>query len=205
MAVCMELVFLFVFLPLGLLFSPFAIPKIPVLLLVTLLCLRLLLGDRNFSRKALWDREALRAYLRTILVRLILVGPALVLFTLLVSPETLFNFPRSRPGFWVLVLVLYPFFSAYPQELVYRAFFFHRYRTLFRTPRQMIWASSLAFSFLHVIFQNPISVILTIPAGYLFGHTYQRTKSLAPTGLEHALYGDLVFTVGLGYYFYRSL
>jgi membrane protease YdiL (CAAX protease family) len=111
---------------------------------------------------------------------------------------------RPRPGFWALVMVLYPLFSAYPQELVYRAFFFHRYRLLFRTPRQMIWASSLAFAFLHIIFQNPIGVILTIPGGYLLSLTYQRTNSLVLTGIEHALYGNLVFTVGLGLYFYRG-
>jgi hypothetical protein len=204
MAVWLELVLLFVLLPLGFLLSPIAIPKIPVLLLVTLFCLRLLLGDGVFSRTALWDRPPMRAYLKTLLLRLILVGTALLLFTLFFNPETLFNFPRSRPGFWVLVMVLYTLFSAFPQELVYRAFFFHRYRSLFRTPRQMIWASSLAFAFLHIIYQNPIGVILTIPGGYLFSHTYSRTNSLVLTGLEHALYGNLVFTVGLGLYFYRG-
>jgi membrane protease YdiL (CAAX protease family) len=204
MATWLELVLLFVLLPLGFLLSPFPIPKIPALLLVTLLCLKLLLSDGRFAREGLWDRQMVRAYLKTLLWRVILAGAGLLLFTLLFSQETLFDFPRSRPGFWVMVMVLYPLFSAYPQELVYRAFFFHRYRLLFRTPRQMIWASSLAFAFLHIIFQNPIGVILTIPGGYLLSLTYQRTNSLVLTGIEHALYGNLVFTVGLGLYFYRG-
>jgi hypothetical protein len=204
MAVWLELILLFVLVPLGILLSPFAIPKIPVLLVATFLCLRLLLGDAGFSRKAFWYKQPLRTYLKTLLLRFILVGTALYLFTLVFVPEALFKFPQSRPGFWMLVMVLYPLFSALPQELIYRAFFFHRYRSLFRTSRQMIWASSLAFAFLHIIFQNPIGVLLTIPGGYLFSHTYARTNSLVLTGIEHALYGNLVFTVGLGLYFYRG-
>lgn len=39
-----------------------------------------------------------------------------------------FAFARERSILWVAVLLLYPILSALPQELIFRVFFFHRYR-----------------------------------------------------------------------------
>jgi uncharacterized protein len=68
----------------------------------------------------------------------------------------------------------------------------------------MIWASVLTFAFLHIIFGNLVAPLLTIPRGYLFTRTYVRTGSLVAVSIEHAVYGNIVFTVGLGVYFYRG-
>ncbi|MHB1155946.1 MAG: hypothetical protein ACYC26_03800 [Phycisphaerales bacterium] len=40
---------------------------------------------------------------------------------------------------------------------------------------------------------------------WMFTRTYQRTGSLLLAGIEHALYGDLLFTIGLGHYLYRTI
>ena len=45
-------------------------------------------------------------------------------------------------------------------------------------------------------------VVLTAIGGWFFATTYARTRSLWLASFEHALYGQLVFTVGLGQYFY---
>jgi hypothetical protein len=57
---------------------------------------------------------------------------------------------------------------------------------------------------MHIIFGNVIAPLLTIPGGYLFCRTYARTGSLPAAAIEHAVYGDIVFTVGLGVYFYNG-
>lgn len=74
-----------------------------------------------------------------------------------------------------------------------------------RSETTLTTASVLAFSFLHVIFDNWIAVALTVPAGYLFTRTYRRTDSLLLASLEHALYGCAVFTTGLGRFFYTPM
>jgi uncharacterized protein len=48
--------------------------------------------------------------------------------------------------------------SVYPQGIIYRAFFFERYRGLFPGPAMLIVVSAAAFSFAHIIFRNPIAV-----------------------------------------------
>ena len=68
----------------------------------------------------------------------------------------------------------------------------------------MILASAAAFSLLHVIYGNAPAVIFSFIGGYLFSRTYADTQSLFVTSLEHAIYGNMVFTVGLGHYFYEG-
>ena len=77
---------------------------------------------------------------------------------------------------WLVVIVGYPVFSVYPQELVFRAFLLHRYAPLFRTPRRLAAASAAAFGFAQILFGNVLAVALTLVGGRLFARRYQRTR-----------------------------
>jgi len=118
-------------------------------------------------------------------------------------PETLFSLVLTRPGLWLLVMIFYPVLSVYPQELIYRAYFFHRFKPLFGDGLGMIAASAVLFGFVHIIFGNWISIALTAIGGILFGATYRKSNSLLLTCVEHALFGDFIFTIGIGRYFYH--
>jgi CAAX protease family protein len=91
-----------------------------------------------------------------------------------------------------------------PQTLIYRAFIFDRYHSMGLSRNALILMSALAFSWLHIVLRNPLAPLLTLPAGLLFAWRYARTKSLMASAFEHALYGCLIFTVGLGSYFYTG-
>lgn len=179
------------------------VPKIPVLLAFSVITLVWLLRRGGFTRRDLLDgwRDNGEAF-RWILLRSAMVAVFSVGAVLLIDPSLFLTFPRARPWLWLLVMVLYPLLSAYPQELIYRAFLFKRYETILPTNAARIVASVLVFSFLHVVFDNWIAVVLTIPAGFIFTRTYVRTNSLFLVSLEHALYGCIVFTSGLGRFFY---
>jgi membrane protease YdiL (CAAX protease family) len=200
-----EFLVLFVLLPLVVYFDfPARLPKIPVLALLTLLCGGILLLDRSFPARPFCSRAGQRGFFRSLLWRVPVVSLAILAMTWWLLPEGLFAFPRNRPRLWLLVMLLYPILSAWPQELIYRTFFFHRYRLLFATPVAMIAASALGFAYLHIIFDNWVAVLLSLPAGLLFAHTYHRTGSLHAASIEHAIYGDIAFTVGLGRFFYEG-
>jgi membrane protease YdiL (CAAX protease family) len=66
----------------------------------------------------------------------------------------------------------------------------------------MIFASAAAFSLMHIVFKNPLALLLTFAGGILFAKTYEKTDSLVISLIEHALYGNYVFTLGLGKYLY---
>lgn len=200
-----EFVLLFVALPLGYRFKPFPFPIIPALWLLTAYCLFRLLRDPAFDRKILWNAKAFRAqWLR--IVGLFIVLALLIAGTIfLLRPEWLFAFIRRAPFAWVLIMVLYPILSVYPQGIVFRSFLFHRYSNLFQNPVVMIVASALAFSFAHIVFRNVIAVAFTLAGGVIFAWRYRQSRSLFASAFEHALYGCWMFTVGLGDFFYRGM
>jgi len=49
-----------------------------------------------------------------------------------------------------------------------------------------------------------LAVVMTSIGGLIFGWRYMKSRSLAAVSFEHALYGQLVFTIGLGRYFYHG-
>lgn len=118
-------------------------------------------------------------------------------------PELLWSFPRQAPGFWLVVMVCYPLLSVAAQGVLYRWYFERRYAAAF-PGRWSLLAGAAAFAFAHVLFRNPWALLFTFAGGLLFLPTYRRTGSMLLANAEHALYGDFLFTVGWGRFFYEG-
>jgi len=204
LALLVEFLILFLALPLAFRFKPFPFPPIPALWLIAAYCLFRLWSDASFDRRLLWNPAAFPPRAGQILLVFLVTALGMGLGVYLLRPQMLFSFVRRAPWFWGLVMLLYPALSVYPQGIVYRAFFFHRYRELFQGRLGMVLPSAVAFAFMHIIFRNPIAVSFTLVGGLLFAWRYQQTGSLFTSSLEHALYGCLMFTIGLGDYFYKG-
>lgn len=142
--------------------------------------------------------------IRTILTRFAVLAPLLTLCAWWFWPGHFLELPRHRPLFWLLILVLYPMLSVWPQEMLYRGFLFARYSTVLRTAPLRIATSALAFGFAHVIFLNWIAIAMTTAGGALFALDYERHRSLRLSCFEHSLYGCLIFTIGMGQFFYTG-
>ena len=177
---------------------------IPYLLFAALAAFLVLRSDPSFDSSHLASWNNVRSQLLPLLARDALFLAFLGLAVRLFAPQLLFSFLKRAPGFWALVMLLYPLVSVYPQELIYRAFFFHRYAPLFGSGLLMIAASALAFGFVHIIFGNWLAVVLCIIGGFLFSLTYQHSGSLLFTCLDHAIFGNFIFTIGLGQFFYHG-
>jgi membrane protease YdiL (CAAX protease family) len=199
-----EFLLIFVALPLGYRFSPVRIPALPLLWVVAGYAVWQLLRDPQFDRARLWNIGQLPGRLGAIVAIFTVAAILIWLGVRRFAPDLEWSFVRQSPGFWALVMVAYPVLSVYPQGLLYRAFFFERYASLFPGKWAMIVASALAFAFLHIIFRNSLAVALTFAGGLLFASRYAETGSLATSSFEHALYGCWLFTVGLGQYFYHG-
>lgn len=187
---------------------------IPTLLVVFVMVLIALLRDCGFDRRQLWNVRGL--FRATPVILACVPVPAIMMIGGIVAwrPELWLAFPRERPTIFAAVMILYPLLSVYPQEVIWRTFFFHRYQPLFGAGRSpsagwlagvswpMVLVSGLAFGWMHCVFNNWVAVLLTIPGGWLFAFTYARTRSTAAVWLEHAFWGCFAFTIGLGRYFY---
>ncbi len=126
-------------------------------------------------------------------------------FMLFFDRGHLFDLPRSHPWIFLALCLFYPVFSAFGQEVIYRTFLFRRYGALFGAEWLTILFSGLAFSFLHIVYYDPVSMILTFMGGIWFARVYQQTRSVLYTAVLHGFMGILIFGIGLGRYFWLDM
>lgn len=152
--------------------------------------------------RAEWNVAGFKAGAKNVVLRVLLLAPVLFLFTYFHDYDRLFSFPRDRTMLWAMVMVLYPVLSVVPQEILFRTYFIKRYAPLFHA--RVLSVSAIAFGYAHLPFRNWIAIVFCLCGGLMFADTYRKYRSLALVCLEHALYGCLIFTLGLGWYFYGS-
>jgi membrane protease YdiL (CAAX protease family) len=203
-ALTLEFLLIFVACPLAFRLLPAGTLPLPMLWAIAAYCLWILRRDAGFDRRRLWNAAPFCRALPPILLLFVPVAAAMALVVWRFLPARFFGLLRHHTLFWVVVMLLYPVLSVYPQSLIYRAFFFQRYRPLFGDGRRGLVAAGLVFAFMHIIFRNYWAVGLTLVAGLVFAWRYQRTQSLLVSSIEHALYGCYVFIVGLGALFYHG-
>ncbi len=199
----LEFLLLFIGIPVVFYFDLLPVRKIVALLAITGICVLILALDPAYRLKKLLYRPENSKAGKEILFKSLAIFVFLGITVFIIIPESFFEFPRQRPGIWLIVMLLYPFLSALPQELIYRELFFHRYEKLFSRGWPMVVMSALSFGFLHIIYDNWWAVGLSLAGGFLFARTYEKTDSLWWVAVEHAIYGCLVFTVGMGRYFFE--
>jgi membrane protease YdiL (CAAX protease family) len=182
------------------------IPNLPIpyLLVIALLAFLLLRSDPTFRLSQLTSWGNMRPFLPTLLIRDAVCVLGLGIAVYFLAPQLLFSLIRRSPLLWAVIFLLYPLLSVYPQEFLYRAFFFHRYQPLFGRGRGMLLASAVAFAFVHIIFRNWLAVGLCLIGGFLFSLTYQTSGCLLMACLDHAIFGNFLFTIGLGQFFYHG-
>lgn len=129
-----------------------------------------------------------------------LLGIAVItsLYVYFTNASDLFIVLRKNPKLWIGILFIYSVFSVYPQELIYRTFYFKRYETLFKNKKQFLFINAIVFSLAHLFFKNTLVIVLTFLGGLLFAFTYNKTQSTVLVSIEHAIYGCWLFTVGMG-------
>jgi len=182
----------------------FSLPS--VLLIPVLILIFIILRYRtDFKWKELIYLRITRKNLIRDGIILVSAGICLTLVVLIFLPGKLLNLPRSNPWIWLALGAFYPVFSAYPQEILYRTFIFRRYGRIFRGKWTMIAASGISFSFVHILYYHPISMVLTLIAGVYLAGAYERTRSVLYSAFLHAILGMFVFTVGLGEFFWLDM
>lgn len=170
-----------------------------------------LVRDPTFETRRLWNFDGFMREIRRIGVIFICIAPVLLFVSWFLAfrtdllPERGFlRLPRELPVVMTLIALLYPWLSAYPQEVTHRAFFFHRYRPILGNGALAMVLNVAAFSWLHAPMWNGIALLITIPLGVLLAWTYRRSGSTLAAGFEHAIYGVWSFFCGLGYFVFTG-
>ena len=122
-------------------------------------------------------------------------------YTIILDSNLLFNLPKNYFFLWVAVMLVYPFFSVLPQEIIFRVLFFERYSCLFKNQFLYLILNSIIFAYIHLVFQNFHAFFITLITSPIFAYAY-KNKSFKTCFLAHTIGGQIVFTYGLGKYFY---
>lgn len=173
--------------------------KIVPLFLIAGFFLFMLLRDKSFDRGILTRFD--RTYLGKSITRMIIISILLIWFTWWIFPELFFMYPLEDFTGYVVTFFLYPVASVFPQEIIYRVYYFHRYKRLVPEKYLLMLSNAIIFGLTHLIYGNWVAPIATFLAAWIFIYTYYRTKSLLTVSLEHYFYGLLMFTIGFGYFF----
>lgn len=137
-------------------------------------------------------------FFKETIIKLLVIIPFTIFYVYMVNNELLFQLAINNTGSLLVILSLYSIFSAYPQEILFRTFFFNRYERYFKDSNLMILINALLFALAHLLFQNFLVLLVTFIGGVLFGLTYKKYRSTFLVAVEHMLFGGWVIIVGLG-------
>lgn len=181
---------------------PVFIALLPVLGLILIF----LVTDPTFSLRRELSRGFGLATLASILAVFVVAGGAVATYVAHFHPAWFLEFPRERPDTYMKIMLLYPAMSVVAQEIVYRTFYFHRYGLLFGHAWWLaIAVNGVLFGLGHMVVGTPLAVYGTMATGVLFATRYALTRSFWAVFIEHTLWGALVFTVGLGRFFFTGV
>ncbi|MGB0967493.1 MAG: lysostaphin resistance A-like protein [Halocynthiibacter sp.] len=120
------------------------------------------------------------------------------------APDRLFAMLTHRPDMMLAIAVFYPLLSALPQELIFRVLFFRRYKPIIPTGAGSIWLNAALFSLAHLMYWSWVVAVMTFVGGLIFAWAYKTRESLPLAIVLHSVAGVVLFTFGMGVYFYSG-
>jgi len=193
----LEFFFIFFILPSAIFFLDSSIIVFLTLYLVFTLSIVILYLDKSFSFTSLRKKVDWKFIIIFSLIFLSLS----FFYVILVDKDLLFIFPKTNFELWLLVILIYPFLSVIPQEIVYRVFFFQRYFPNKKSFYFLTLLNMIVFSYGHIVFNNVHAILITAIVSPIFTYAYLK-KSFFTCIVLHALGGQIIFTLGLGKYFF---
>ena len=171
---------------------------------VTVIGVYLLIRTKGFEARELVDVGRLKQTWP--LIAALSLVTALIVFPLAynVMGDRFMGLARSNPLFLGMIWMLYPWFSVLGQEILYRPLFFRRYGQLFPSEMAAIIVNALVFALAHAFFERWLTFLLTLGGGLMFAWIYTRTRSFSAVFVLHWIAGGIIFTSGLGWYFYHG-
>ena len=159
----------------------------------------ILLKKEKFLFKSLFKKVNWRSFFIVSIIFFLII----FFYTYLYNKKLLFNFPLNNFEHWLLVILFYPIISVLPQEIIYRVLYIKRYARLFIFKNNYNYIiNTFVFSYGHLVFGNFHALILTALSSSFFLYEY-KNNSFLNCFLLHTIGGQLIFTVGLGEFFFK--
>ncbi|NND64306.1 MAG: CPBP family intramembrane metalloprotease, partial [Flavobacteriaceae bacterium] len=166
----LELLVLFILLPLSLAIPYSFYAKAGMVLLGLVYVIYVLIKVEGISFK-IKERLNWRLFARRTAFIFATIAIITTAYVWAVDKSALFYVPLNNPKLFVFILFIYSLISVWPQEIIYRTFFFNRYGDLFKSEALLIFVNAVLFSLAHIFLRNTLVLVLTFLGGILFGIT----------------------------------
>ena len=198
-----EFTLLYLIAPVSIAVSLPATVMFPALFLMTAVGLFLLHHSQNFRWKWLL-RGLSRVRVWEVLGFAAFVAISSVIWIYLIRPEAAFQLLLSNPQLMLVIALLYPVLSAFPQELVFRPLFFGRYREILPRGRSAMVMNAAIFALAHLMYWSTTVIVMTFVGGLVFAWAYEVRRCFLMAVILHSIAGVILFAVGLGIFFYSG-
>ena len=121
-----------------------------------------------------------------------------------IDPENTYYLPMNSPRLWIFIMIAYPLVSVIPQELIYRPLFFIRYKNILPSGQSLVIVNATCFCLIHLFYWNLVALFITFLGGLIFSQIYYNNKNFLEVVLYHSVGGCMIFTTGLGRFFYSG-
>lgn len=91
-----------------------------------------------------------------------------------------------------LILISYALLSAPLQEVVFRGIIIRRLELIVKNKWLIIGISAFLFALVHVMFLNPMLVVVTFIGGLVWGWLFMRYGNLWPIQVSHSVLGSIL-------------
>lgn len=98
---------------------------------------------------------------------------------------------------WALFFVFYVFISGPAQEFLYRSLLLAQLNRTGMNPPSALVISAVTYSFLHVFYNDLITLFVTLFMGFVWGAIYQRYPNFYGVAISHSVLGAVSIAVGL--------
>lgn len=123
--------------------------------------------------------------------------PLIILFILIIIIFRLLNLNKYKPTEGILFYLFYVFFSCPAQEFLYRGVFLYFEKNLIKNKYIILITSSLCYSFVHIIYKDYLTCVLTFIIGIIWYILYRKDNNLAGVSLSHIVLGILTISLGI--------
>ena len=160
-------------------------------LVVGAVCMGMYLCWRGFSfREIGFPTSGAGRSLRDVL-------PLTIVMVLLIIGFSIFGsisrIPNERWPFFIFYIVI----SSPAQEFLFRASLYRIFQTVRLGEIAQTIASALLYSFIHIIYRDPWTLVITFCVGIVWFRLYAKSQHLLGVSLSHALLGVLTIMTGI--------
>lgn len=115
--------------------------------------------------------------------------PIIIIFIIIILIAKLFEINRFVPTEGFLFYIFYVFLSCPIQEFLYRSTFVYFDQNLIKNKLLALLLSSFCYSFVHIIYRDVLTCILTFLMGIIWYQLYEKDKNLMGVSLSHIVLG----------------